>query len=92
MKPVGDLTSYWDPENSHFDTNTGRRGDVIFSTTDGPHAINGRRLLYHAFSCVKMGDKPEDKSFLDELEDRGFDITTIRFSIDRKQASAKETT
>jgi len=74
----GDLTVYWRDENED------GRGDVVFNSTDGPHAVDGRRLLYHAFSVVKMGDKPEDKTLLDELEDRGFDLKTISFSISRK--------
>lgn len=72
----GDLIVYWSKQSG--------QGDVMFKSTDGPHAIDGRRLLYHAFSIVKMGKEPEDKSFLDELEDRGFDLSTIRFSINRK--------
>ena len=69
----GDLAVYWCDD------------DVTFYSTDGPHAVDGRRLLYHAFSCVKMSDEPDAKSFLDDLESRGFDLSTIRFSIDRKK-------
>lgn len=83
----GDLTVTWNKTTGHFDEKTGRVGDVIFNSTDGPHAVDGRRLLYHAFSVVKMGDRPEDKSFLDELEARGFDLETIRFSINRKKGA-----
>lgn len=68
----GDLTVYWSRE----------QGDVIFDSTDGPHAVDGRRLLYHAFSVMEL---PGGKSLLDELESRGFDLTTIRFAIDRKK-------
>ena len=73
----GDLTACWNK--------TSGRGDVMFNSTDGPHAVDGRRLLYHAFSVVKMGSEPDAKSFLDELESRGYDLSTIRFSINRKQ-------
>ena len=62
-----------------------RDDDVTFYSTDGSHAVDGRRLLYHAFSCVKMSDEPDAKSFLDDLESRGFALYTIRFSIDRKK-------
>jgi hypothetical protein len=72
-KPQGDLTAYWHKEGG---------GDVVFDSTDGPHARDGRRLLYHAFCVVKM--QADGKTFLDELEARGFDLETIRFSIDRK--------
>jgi hypothetical protein len=84
-RPKGDLVAYWDPSPVRgTDPKTGRRGDVVFSTTDGESAVDGRRLLYHAFSIV---DIHGGKCLLDELEARGFDITTIRFSIDRKAKS-----
>lgn len=73
----GDLTACWNK--------TSGQGDVMFSSTDGPHAVDGRRLLYHAFSVVKIHD---GKSLLDELEARGFDISTIRFAINRKKVAA----
>jgi len=68
----GDLTAYW----------SSGQGDVMFNSTGD--AVNGRRLLYHAFSVVKMGSELDAKSLLDELEARGYDLSTIRFSIDRK--------
>lgn len=71
-RPQGDLTAYW----------SGGQGDVMFNSTGD--AVNGRRLLYHAFSVVKMGSELDAKSLLDELEGRGYDLTTIRFSINRK--------
>jgi len=81
-QPKGDLTAHWNPSPVYgTDPQTGRRGDVVFTTTDGPHATDGRRLLYHAFSIVKVHD---DKCLLDELEARGFDLTTLKFSINRK--------
>ena len=73
-KLKGDLIAYW---------GKGQK-DVMFSSTDGKNATNARRLLYHAFACVKMTKEEDSKSFLDELEARGFDLTTIRFSINRK--------
>jgi len=81
-RPKGDLTAFWDPSRERgMDPKTGRYGDVVFETTDGPHATDARRLLYHAFSIVKVHD---DNDLLNELEARGFDITTIKFSINRK--------
>jgi len=70
----GDLTAYWNKTSS--------QGDVMFNSTGD--AVGGRRLLYHAFSVVKMSNEPNAKSLLDELEARGYDLTTIRFSINHK--------
>lgn len=72
-KPKGDLTVYWSP----------RQNDVMFENQEGIPA-SSRRLLYHAFSVVKVHG---DKSLLDELEQRGFDLHTLRFSIDKKPDS-----
>lgn len=52
--------------------------DIVF---DYASKIDGR-LLYHAFCIVKITD---DKNLTDELESRGYDITTLRFSISKKQ-------
>lgn len=51
-------------------------------------------LIAHVFEGIKMGDmysyrgrerKPEDeRTFAQELEARGYDLTTLRFSIRRK--------
>lgn len=76
----GDLTVYWNK--------TSGQGDVMFHSTGD--SVGGRRLLYHFFSIVKMGNGPDDKSLLDELEARGYDLSTIRFSIDRKPEPPKE--
>lgn len=73
----GDLVAYW---------SKGRK-DVIFSSTDGPGATTGRRLVYHAFAVTKMGEGEDAKTFLDDLEARGFDLSTIRFSINRKSTA-----
>lgn len=70
----GDLTVYWNKSSG--------QGDVMFHSTGD--AVGARRLLYHAFSIVKMGSESDAKSLLDELEARGYDLSTIRFSINRK--------
>lgn len=69
--PAGDLTAYWSKS----------KNDILFDSTDGPHAVDGRRVVYHAFSVILL---PDGKSFLDELEARGFDLATLKFSIKRK--------
>lgn len=69
----GDLTAYWSRSQN----------DVMFANEEGIPA-SSRRLLYHAFSVIKVH---EDKSLLDELEQRGFDLRTLRFSIDQKKDS-----
>lgn len=67
-----------------------REKDLVFHYPD--HAWNGR--LVHSVFCV---GRPRvdynndgktvvfDKSFVAELEARGFDITTLRFSVCKKE-------
>jgi len=44
------------------------------------HSPDGR-LLHSAFNCVKVCD---ERSLTEELDRRGFDLTTLKFSIERK--------
>lgn len=54
-----------------------------------------RALVMNAFCSKRVSVKLEDgkpvfsKSFIDELEDRGYDIDSLRFSIDRKLSHPK---
>lgn len=65
--------------------------DVIFSNGAGVHRCD-RALLYCVFSGERMVlDTSQgylghtfDPSFVDELKKRGYDISTIRFSIRKK--------
>jgi hypothetical protein len=50
----------------------------------GPRGCD-RHLTHYALSCVPGVVKPDDLSFVDELEKRGYDITTLRFSVMRKE-------
>lgn len=62
-----------------------REKDIVFSY---PHKPDGH-LLYGFMSLKRPrrdlgGDVVFDPSFLEELEVRGYDITTLRFSVRRK--------
>jgi hypothetical protein len=59
--------------------------DIVYSHPD--HGWNSR-LVHMFFSCQfrEFGDPNKYmKSFLDELEARGFDIETLKFSIRKKK-------
>lgn len=47
--------------------------------SDNPAACDGH-LLHSFFSYTKI----DDKSLIEELENRGYDITTLQFTIRRK--------
>tara|TARA_R110000782_G_scaffold65882_1_gene133941 strand:+ start:498 stop:773 length:276 start_codon:yes stop_codon:yes gene_type:complete len=62
----------------------------VFYGDDVPRC--DRALVMHAFTSKRQGiDFNDDMktiwepSFIDELENRGYDIDTLRFSIDKKQ-------
>lgn len=63
--------------------------DVCYAWGDGVAKADGR-LLHGILSCDRMMlDFPNighkyGPSFLKELEERGYDITTLRFSIQKK--------
>jgi len=59
-------------------------GDLdLFYCFGGEGAVKGdTRLLAHFFESVKW---PDDKNLRQELEARGYDITTLKFSIQQKQ-------
>lgn len=66
-------------------------GEVDFLVLFGDDAPRcDRALVFNAFCSqkprhdIQSGRLVYEKSFVDELIDRGYDISTLRFSIDRK--------
>jgi hypothetical protein len=61
--------------------------DILYINGEGTERCDSR-LLHYVFSCRKF--KPfsdeQEKSFIEELELRGYDITTIKFSIMKKKS------
>jgi len=61
-----------------------------FIAAGGPGTYSAdRNLLLYMFTCSHprydhMGKMTMEKSFLDELEGRGYDTKTIKFSIEKK--------
>jgi hypothetical protein len=53
----------------------------------GPRSCD-RHLTHYALNCVPGVVKHDDLSFVAELEKRGYDITTLRFSVMRKETDA----
>lgn len=70
----GWLTAYWGTESR---ARKGESKDVVFGS---PCRSDGH-LLYGALAYIDMG---HGKNLVQELEDRGYDITTLQFSIKRK--------
>lgn len=61
--------------------------DMVIAWGDGVPRCD-RALLYVQFGADRLNEKMEmEPSFRKELEARGYDITTIRFSIQRKSAT-----
>ncbi len=63
--------------------------DFIAAGGPGTHRAD-RNLLLYMFTCQHqlfdfMGIPKTEKSFLEELESRGYDTKTIKFSIERKK-------
>jgi hypothetical protein len=70
----GWLTAYWGRESG-----AGRGGpkDLVFGSPCRPDG----HLLYGAMAFIDMG---HGKTLVQELESRGYDITTLQFSVKRK--------
>lgn len=74
--------------------------DVCFAWGEGCNRRDGAMLHYHlsgkrqrevyGAEQVKNGGRPVvfDPSFLEELDARGYDLTTIKFSVQKKEKSA----
>lgn len=59
--------------------------DLCYAWGDGVSSADGR-LLHNALSSKTYSpiDKTWDDSFLEELDKRGYDITTLTFSVQKK--------
>jgi hypothetical protein len=66
--------------------------DVCFANGPGTDRAD-RRLLHDALACkrpdvdIVSGWQRQNPSLLDELERRGYDLTTLRFSVRKKADS-----
>jgi hypothetical protein len=58
-----------------------RERDVSFGWPSGPQTKSDGHLLYGHFGYRYNYDGTPEKSLLDELRDRGYDLKTLRFSI-----------
>jgi hypothetical protein len=71
------------------------RGDhpnIVFAWGEGCYKSDGAilsDLFYHAALYPSIKCPENEKSFLKHLEERGYDITTLRFSIQKKKAETK---
>jgi len=103
MKRPGTLSARWSKAREHGVSRlNGQHGDVLYEWGDGVGNADGH-LLHYAFGCERMRLSTREEqaasglawdfglSFLQELHDRGYDLTTLRFSI-RKRTSATTTT
>jgi hypothetical protein len=64
----GWLTCYWDK----------KKNDIVYGSPCRPDG----RLVHGVFTYLESSS--DGKPFLDELEDRGYDIKTLQFSVKRK--------
>lgn len=83
VKP-GELRAYWRrrSEDGHHGPN-GERGDLVFHN-EVPALRADRALLYYTLTAAKVID---GLSFVEELTKRGYDITTLRFSVHKRAAA-----
>jgi hypothetical protein len=76
-----------DPDNELWASYSKREHDILFHY---PERCDGA-LLHYYLGCERLSYSPlsackyeTDKSLFKKLEDRGYDITTLRFSIKKK--------
>jgi hypothetical protein len=63
--------------------------DMMFHYPSKPDG----HYLYSALSCPRYNyDGKPEPSIIDELEVRGYDVTTLRFSVCKKDEPQKQTT
>lgn len=80
----GELRAYYGKADEHCGP------DICYAWGPGTHRTDPR-LLHSTFSCERLThDFPTlntkyEPSFIKELEQRGYDITTLRFSIQMKK-------
>lgn len=61
--------------------------DIVFGWPSGPSTKSDGHYLYGAMSRERFRpfEQKMDPSFLKELESRGYDLSTLRFSICKKE-------
>ena len=62
----------------------GEPKDVCYVWGDGCSSRDSR-LLHWIFCCAKTTFGEPEKSFVEQLKERGYDISTIRFSIQKRK-------
>lgn len=79
----GELRAYYGKADRHSGL------DVCYAWGDGTSGADAR-LLHHALATERLTfnfpttETKWEHSFLTELEERGYDLTTMRFSIQKK--------
>ena len=65
--------------------------DIIYSWGEGTDRAD-RALLHHVFGSPRYTyDGKTDPGLFDELEARGYDLTTLKFSIEKRMSGQGET-
>jgi hypothetical protein len=72
MKSSNKLRAYWSKAEK----------DMMFYH---PKKIANAKLLAHYFSCIKCNNGDGETTLIEELDKRGFDISTLKFSIAYKE-------
>ncbi|HEX3058090.1 MAG TPA: hypothetical protein VHP62_01940 [Usitatibacter sp.] len=98
MKRPRTLSARWSKAREHGVSRiNGQQGDILYEWGDGVGHADGH-LLHYALGCERMrlASSAEQAasglvwdfapSFLQELHDRGYDLTTLRFSIQKRQS------
>ena len=88
---VNTLSMRWSKNREHGVSRlTGQRGDVLYEWGDGCDKSDNH-LLHYAMAVGRWNllKFRADPSFLEDLHARGYDLTTLKFSI-RKRAVAKD--
>jgi hypothetical protein len=79
-----------DRENTLMARWSKKEDDVLFSF---PRKVDGHLLSFY-FGHLKprqlLDSDPEPKTFFEELEARGYDLKTLRFSIKRKRVTPEQ--
>ncbi|WP_395326958.1 hypothetical protein WBP06_09575 [Novosphingobium sp. BL-8H] len=84
---AGEIKIVWGRVDRH------NRPDLCVAWGDGTDMRCTGSLMMHALTEKRLRSKfpgpgyEYEPSLIDELEDRGFDITTLRFTIEKKVAS-----
>lgn len=64
----------------------GERGDVLYEWGDGCSKADGGLLHYHlGTGRYELGTKDFGRSLIEELHSRGYDLTTLKFSIRKRK-------